>query len=216
MKFYGVRVGRQPGVYTTWQACQKQVSGFPNARFRSFQTRQEAELFVKGMANALSVPHTPKRSPSKTRLANDGIHIWVDGACLQHAKGGMRFGWAYLVIQGERELHRASGNDIPENASQYRNVAGEIMAVLQALTWCQAEGISAATIYYDYQGLASWVEGTWKTKTPLTQSYAMSVQSLGIELTWVKVKGHSGEAHNEQVDKMAKEAAGQEAVVNMG
>ena len=215
MKFYGVQVGRQPGVYTNWKACQQQVSGFPGAKFQSFHTRQEAEMFVTESSDSLPASRISKESVSKASSADDRIHVWVDGACLQHAKGRMRFGWAYIILQGDRELHRGSGNDIPENATQYRNVAGEIMAVLRALEWCQAEGINAATIYYDYQGLASWVKGTWKAKTPLTQSYAMSIQSLGMELTWVKVKSHSGEPYNELVDAMAKQAAEGETAVNM-
>lgn len=30
-KFYGVRIGRQPGVYHSWNDCLKQVEGHKNA-----------------------------------------------------------------------------------------------------------------------------------------------------------------------------------------
>lgn len=126
---------------------------------------------------------------------------------MQHAQGGMRFGWAYLILQDSQELHRASGNDIPQDARQHRNVAGEIMAVIRALTWCQKQGIPAVTIYYDYQGLESWATGAWKANTPLTQAYAALFKELPIHITWVKVKGHSGEPYNDLVDEMAKQAA---------
>ena len=119
----------------------------------------------------------------------------------------MKMGWAYLILEDGEERHRASGRDIPEGAEQHRNVAGEIQAVLKALTWCQQHGIDTATIYYDYQGLESWVDGSWKAKTPLTQAYATTVQSSGITLTWEKVQAHSGEHFNEIVDQLAREAA---------
>ncbi|RZJ85186.1 MAG: ribonuclease H, partial [Chryseobacterium sp.] len=33
-KFYVVWVGRQPGVYTSWPDCEKQVKGFENATYK--------------------------------------------------------------------------------------------------------------------------------------------------------------------------------------
>ncbi|WWD16729.1 hypothetical protein CI109_101160 [Kwoniella shandongensis] len=45
VKFYGVMRGRQPGVYTTWDEAQKQVSGFPGAVHKAFPTYQEAETW---------------------------------------------------------------------------------------------------------------------------------------------------------------------------
>ena len=96
---------------------------------------------------------------------------------------------------------------MPAEARRQRNVAGEIQAVLQALAWCREHGITAATIYFDYQGLASWVEGTWKTRTSFTQAYAERVRALGMTLTWHKVQAHSGEPYNELVDQLARDAA---------
>ncbi|KAF3919884.1 hypothetical protein ABW21_db0204756 [Orbilia brochopaga] len=48
-KFYGVRSGGTPGVYTSWEACQKHVVGVKNPKFRQFPTREEAEAFVRGV-----------------------------------------------------------------------------------------------------------------------------------------------------------------------
>ena len=36
--FYGVLVGRQPGIYKTWAECQRQVIGFKGAKFKGFVT----------------------------------------------------------------------------------------------------------------------------------------------------------------------------------
>ncbi|EWC43405.1 hypothetical protein DRE_07652 [Drechslerella stenobrocha 248] len=48
-KFYGVRSGGIPGVYTSWEECQKHVVGVKNPKFRHFSTREEAEAFVRGV-----------------------------------------------------------------------------------------------------------------------------------------------------------------------
>lgn len=46
MKFYAVRVGKEPGIYHSWAECLGQVRGFPKAMFKSFTSLSEAEAFV--------------------------------------------------------------------------------------------------------------------------------------------------------------------------
>jgi ribonuclease HI len=146
-------------------------------------------------------------SPQGDFTVDSRIHAWVDGSCLQQPNGSLLIGWAYLIIDKGKEIHREAGNEIPEGAQQHRNVAGEIVAVLKAVSWCQSQGISLITVYHDYQGLASWSTGEWKTKTPLTQYYAHTIGTSGLDIHWKKVKAHSGEPNNELVDQLAKEAA---------
>ena len=45
-KYYAARVGKQPGIYTTWEECSKNVLGFPGAVYKSFKTMEEAEAFM--------------------------------------------------------------------------------------------------------------------------------------------------------------------------
>jgi len=45
-KFYAVSKGRLPGIYTTWNECQKQVHKFSGAIFASFKTMKEAQEFI--------------------------------------------------------------------------------------------------------------------------------------------------------------------------
>jgi len=56
-KFYSVKVGRNPGVYTSWAECQAQTKGFSKAIFKSFSTREEALQFLHvGQANNNNTP----------------------------------------------------------------------------------------------------------------------------------------------------------------
>lgn len=45
-KYYGVRIGRQQGVYETWAEAHAQVVGFPGAAYQGFPTFHEAHAFV--------------------------------------------------------------------------------------------------------------------------------------------------------------------------
>jgi viroplasmin and RNaseH domain-containing protein len=41
-KFYGVRRGRTPGIYSSWEECQTQVEGFSGCEFKSFRSKRDA------------------------------------------------------------------------------------------------------------------------------------------------------------------------------
>lgn len=203
MKFYGVRRGRTTGVFESWEACRKQVVKFPGAEYKAFPTREEASAFVSGTEKILD--------NTKPISSNSTIAIWVDGSCFPQRDGSLRIGWGLLVKQDDEEVYRAKGNDIPPEAVEHRNVAGEIFGILKALDWCQEQGITEVTLYFDYQGLESWATGAWRAKLPFTQSYAQAVKASGITIHWSKVQAHSGNPENEIVDRLAKEGAmGQE------
>lgn len=42
-KFYVVWQGRETGIFTDWATCKKQVEKFPGAKYKSFESRAEAE-----------------------------------------------------------------------------------------------------------------------------------------------------------------------------
>lgn len=52
--FYGVAIGRTPGVYTDWPSCQAQIVGWKGPRFKKFTTKAEAEQFVRCHSTSLA------------------------------------------------------------------------------------------------------------------------------------------------------------------
>eukprot|EP00850_Spirogloea_muscicola_P011395 SM000070S21361 [mRNA] locus=s70:554543:557257:- [translate_table: standard] len=70
-KFYAVRAGRQPGIFDSWEACERQVRGFPGTQFKSFASRADAEAFVddgggdNGSAVAAAQPSPSEHEPHK-------------------------------------------------------------------------------------------------------------------------------------------------------
>ncbi|KAL7569022.1 hypothetical protein ACA910_021305 [Epithemia clementina (nom. ined.)] len=72
MKFYAVAVGRQTGVFETWDQCQAQVNGFSGAKFKSFQTREEAQSFVDTISTlAESTKNNAAGSKKRPRSGDD-------------------------------------------------------------------------------------------------------------------------------------------------
>lgn len=57
-KFYVVWEGREKGIFTDWDTCKKQVEKFPGARFKSFESEQEAQAAFRGTGKSTSAART--------------------------------------------------------------------------------------------------------------------------------------------------------------
>ena len=63
-KFYAVKKGKVPGIYTSWDACKSMVHGFPGAVYKGFATRAEAEQFLEEKIMRLSTVRLTVLLPS--------------------------------------------------------------------------------------------------------------------------------------------------------
>jgi hypothetical protein len=67
-----VKVGREPGVYTSWGDCREQVHRYPGALFKTFTTQEEAKSFTFPTAHALGVTRQPfKKGATKSATRHD-------------------------------------------------------------------------------------------------------------------------------------------------
>ena len=84
-KFYAVKKGRKPGIYMSWDACKAQVMGFPNARYKGFKTKAEAEAFLNPDANELR------------QIDEDTLVAYVDGS-YDHSQKRFSYGMVLILI----------------------------------------------------------------------------------------------------------------------
>lgn len=191
-KFYAVRSGRKPGIYETWDECKSMVCGFKGAEYKSFSTKEEAMLFLK-----------------KERGAPQGDHPDAAVAYVDGSYAGARKKYAYgcvILYRGER--HELSGSGADPEYLGMRNVAGEILASMKAVTWAIEHQAAEIAIYYDYAGIEMWAEGLWKTNRTGTEEYRRFMADAGtrVKIRFVKVAAHTGVELNERADALAKAA----------
>lgn len=81
-KYYGVRTGRVPGVYTSWSECEKQVKGFPGAEYKSFGSENEAIAYVGKGAVDTQAPQA-KQTVGDSKIAELALNA---DRCLTYLK----------------------------------------------------------------------------------------------------------------------------------
>ena len=138
------------------------------------------------------------------------IEIHTDGSCLENPGNG---GWA-AIINDNGNTKKISGHE--KNTTNNRM---ELMAPINALK--DMDPKEEIEIYTDSQyvklgiteWINTWVKNNWKTskkeevknKDLWTELYNLN-KALNVE--WIWIKAHAGNVLNEEVDLLAKKAAG--------
>lgn len=195
-KYYAVKKGRKNGVYTTWAECKKQVDGFSGAIYKSFPDYDAALAYVQGGAE--------KKDQAKEAMEECDVYAYIDGSYDNRKKV---YGSGVLLFQNGRKIpHKFAGNR-PE-LIKLRNVAGELEAAKYAMRYAYDEGLERIKIYYDYAGIEMWAKKDWKANLDFTKEYVEFYENITkrVEVVFAKVKAHTGEQYNEEVDLLAKSA----------
>ena len=137
------------------------------------------------------------------------IKIYTDGSCLNNPGNG---GWAAIInINGEVKKISGSVKDTTNNKM-------ELMAPIKALQ--EIKGNEQIEIYTDSQyvrlGITDWVHKWIKNNWQTSKKESVKNKELWVQLyelnnlcdvKWIWVKAHAGNALNEEVDLLAKQAA---------
>lgn len=160
-KFYTVWKGRTPGVYASWDACQKQVVGFEGAQYMAFDNQSQAEFaFTKNPWTFIGKngPSKKKELPSGEKPIAESLS--VDAACSGNP-GVMEYRGVNTKTR-EEVFHLT----FPLGT----NNIGEFLALVHGLALLKQKGLPNP-IYTDSRTAMAWLKGK-KCKTKLARTAA--------------------------------------------
>lgn len=197
--FYAVKVGRQPGIYKTWDECKKQVNGFSGALYKGCQTKREAEEFLSGK------PMVNTDAKQSSACEDVDVTIYVDGSFDADTNV---YGYGFIAIFRNGTIKEFYGANNNTDTARIRNVAGEMLGTMFAVKYAKNKKCKSVKICYDYAGIERWVKGYWRAKNKFTAGYIdyMKKHSKEINILFEKVDAHTGVEFNERADQLAKYA----------
>jgi ribonuclease H-related protein len=208
-KFYAVKIGKIPGIYTSWTECEKNVKGFPGAIYKRFSNKKEAEKFIKD--DELS-----------NMVATDlnTIEIYTDGSHKKHSLDNY-IGFGAFCSYMEKE-YKLSGDCDKEILLDYgispltkiSNPTAEFLGFAEILKiisdFSKKNDLKNYTFIFkiDYQGVKNWINGSWKCKETyikkIKQKCDLLLFEIPSQILIEYVPAHSGNKYNDQADELAK------------
>ncbi len=200
-KFYVVWEGLDTGIYKTWDECLAKVKGYPNAKYKSFDTLAEAEdAFAQGYHFHTKAKRSDTATGNKeeTRVIPNCLGatcgsqflmpnsppklpaLCVDAACSGNP-GRMEYRGVWVNEDGSSyELFRKGAYEMGTN-----NV-GEFLALVHGLAYLQKEDCPVH-IYSDSRIAMGWVkQKLCKTKLKRTAKNAVLFEMVARAEAWLR------------------------------
>ncbi|MDL2291732.1 ribonuclease H family protein [Bacteroides sp. OttesenSCG-928-F21] len=180
-KYYVVWEGVTPGVYSSWTECQLQIKGYEGAKYKSFDTKEEAERAL----NSSPYHYIGKNAPARKVLTYPSTinenSLAVDAACSGNP-GAMEY----------RGVHIASKQQLFHfGPMKGTNNIGEFLAIVHGLALI-AQQKWEMPIYSDSRNAIGWVkQKKCKTKLPRTAETEELFQIIERAEKWLREHKYS-------------------------
>lgn len=196
-KYYAVRKGKEAGIFVTWAEAEMQVKGFPEAEFKSFSSKEQAEEYLSGVSKSIS--------EIENLIAEDTLIAYVDGSFDSTQK---IYGSGVVILNSKREiLEEFSFSGNRKDYVSQNQIGGELEAALKAMQYSLDTGYSKLVIYFDFLGIKNWVDKSWRAESNAAKDYVLRFELYKqIEIEFIKVAAHTGDEYNERADRLAKNA----------
>ena len=158
-KWYVVWQGTEPGVCDSWAECELRVKGFPGARYKAFNSQQEAVEAFRNDPGEMDILRAIARGPHEVvnyeaipDIVRDSIA--VDGACSGNP-GVMEYR-GVDVPTGVELFHQGPFADATNNI-------GEFLAIVHALALFTNQGNDHTAVYSDSKTALAWIRAKQRT-----------------------------------------------------
>ncbi len=175
-KYYTVWKGLQTGVFDKWKECEARIRGVDGARYRSFQSKEEAERAYLGRWEDYIGKGSKK--VSKPKSGNPVWDSWsVDAAC--SGNPGIMEYRGVETKTGKQLFHQGP-------FSLGTNNIGEFLGIVHALALLKKRN-SGMTVYTDSKTAIKWIKDKKiKTKLPRDARTEALFELLDRAILWLE------------------------------
>jgi ribonuclease HI len=187
-------------IVNTWDECLKYVKGVKGAKYKSFESIEEANLYLNEGNRMLK--------KSDENYPKDCLHAYVDGS---YNSSDGRYSYGVVCVKNNVVEYIESNDGKNTSEKNIRQIAGELKGALKAVEYALRQKETRIVLFHDYEGIAHHATGAWGRKEESSMEYYDKMQKLmdsGIEIIFVKVDSHTGDLFNELVDEKCKERLG--------
>lgn len=233
--YYGVKVGKKVGIYLTWKECEENVKNFPNAKFKKFNTKKEAENFINDKKpikknNKLKITTNLQIVQDDYNFENC-INVYTDGSCINNGK---KYAMAGCGIYFDTNDKRNKSLELKKkNNYNITNNRAELKAILYAIKILMKEIIQDKIIIIHTDSkysIISFTSNNLEEKNPIdVPNYDYVKKGNAICKKYPNIKFHHIKAHtnkqdihsigNDNADKLANQAVNKDVsniVLNFG
>lgn len=115
MVFYAVANGKTVGVFATWTECSDSVKGYKNAKFKKFDTKEDADLFIQTNSGIIQIPSVNEFVPD--------YYVYTDGSCSNNGKTSASAGIGiYFGVNDIRNVSRKIDGKQTNNTAELRAI----------------------------------------------------------------------------------------------
>lgn len=203
-KFYAVKTGKNPGIYTSWTECEKNVKGFSGAIYKSFTNRKEAEAFLSQNVSPLNFDNM--------------IGVFTDGSHSKHEENGYKGFGAFCSYRGKEYLFSGNCDDMIlekygiDPKAKISNPTLEFLAFAELLSMIYEtkKDFKKYTFLFkiDYDGVRNWMNNSWSAKElyikKIKNQCEFYIRHITAQIQIEHVPGHAGVYGNEKADQLSK------------
>lgn len=232
MTFYAVANGRTIGIFLNWNDCNNSVKGYKNALYKKFDTKEEADNFIK--ANKINIDDINNKiqnqnpnnvimnSKDDNIVFNPDYYVYTDGACSNNGRDNALAGIGiFFGINDNRNISKKI------EGKQTNNTA-ELTAIVETYHIIENDILNGKKIAivsdseYAIKCVSSYGEKCYKkgwnvdipNKELVKTAYEMYKDKLNVQFIHIKAHTHNTDIHsfgNDNADKLANIAIGLES-----
>jgi len=208
MPYYAVANGINIGIFLNWHDCEKSVKGYKKASYKKFDTKEEAEYFIKAYE---------RKQIDEPAIFNPDYYVYTDGACSNNGKDNALAGIGiFFGINDNRNISK-------KIEGKQTNNRAELSALMETYTIIETDILNDKSIAivsdseYAIKCASSYGEKCYKkcwngdipNKDLVKKVYEMYKNTPNIKFIHIKAHTNNTDIHsigNYNADKLAKDA----------